>query len=360
MKELKYITVSIDQLFLDPNNPRFPKDEIHDESDITSNKVQDSTRNRLKDLEDITNIKDSIITVGYIPVNSILVKRIENESNKYKVIEGNCRTLALKEINDELNNPLKLKKEIEESVKKVRVALIDEDNEFEYELLGITHLIGTKEWKPYSQAKFLVKKLEEEEGMDIAKVGEKFGLKVITTATLIRAYYAYNQAQNDEIFGKKVKPESFSHFIELIKKPKLREWLDWDGESKIFANSSELENFYKLIFGGENGIKKITMAIQIRKLELVKKYSDLWDRLLDENNKQTFDSISVEAQDRDDVENYNIENMRLKLNESKKNIGYLHKNIMKEYGEEIIKRLNYIKKEAENYILKCEEHINEE
>tara|TARA_Y100000996_G_scaffold113713_1_gene84324 strand:- start:1708 stop:2769 length:1062 start_codon:yes stop_codon:yes gene_type:complete len=344
MRSIKHISVKIEQLYLDPNNPRFPKDTKVEKEEILSHTIQEWTENELNSLEDISNLKDSIISAGYVPLNSILVKEIEK--NKYLVIEGNCRTLALREIKRENGKTITLKDEVEESIEKITVALMDEDVAFEYELLGITHLIGTKAWKPYSQAKFLVKKIES--GMKAAEAGEKFGLKVPTTLNLVRSYYAYKQLEQHPLYKKdrRIQPELFSFFMEVLKKPVLRQWLSWDEETKIFANEETLEMFYKWIIGDEEGKKRITMAIQVRKLPLILKHDDLVIDL--DDGTRSFDAICVEAQGKSESTTW--PEIKEKLKSSKKLIGFTHKNIKQEHGKEIIKLLESIKTEAQYHI----------
>ncbi len=103
---LKEIKVSIDDLLLDPNNPRFKKDlteSIHVKDDSISDSQKEvlknfSTNPSSDDENDVTNISDlyeSMRTIGFVPIDRIVVRSIQG-SSQYLVIEGNRRISTIK------------------------------------------------------------------------------------------------------------------------------------------------------------------------------------------------------------------------------------------------------------------------
>lgn len=107
----KQIEVTIDDLLLDPNNPRFVQDASErayfSDREVVSKKVQKVTlgaftfskrkRGRDED-EDGTYVKDlydSMRTIGFVPIDRVVVRRL-GTSGKFLVVEGNRRISTVK------------------------------------------------------------------------------------------------------------------------------------------------------------------------------------------------------------------------------------------------------------------------
>jgi len=110
---LNDITININDLLLDPNNPRF-KSDLKETDHIQDEKLEGMQGNTLKcfkiadasseeDVTDISDLYDSIKTIGFIPIDRIVVRTINN-STKYLVIEGNRRISAVKNILSDYEN----------------------------------------------------------------------------------------------------------------------------------------------------------------------------------------------------------------------------------------------------------------
>ena len=84
-------TAKIDSLFLDPNNPRFA-DISDDALNISINRFteeeiqKEAYEKMLHPKFDIKTLAKSIETIGFLPVDNIVVKNIDN--GNYVVIEG--------------------------------------------------------------------------------------------------------------------------------------------------------------------------------------------------------------------------------------------------------------------------------
>jgi len=100
MMMLKEIEVNVDQLFLDPNNPRYADiEEIANpvpDDKVADDKVQKKAMERIMNPRlEVQQLMDSIRTIGYLIVDRMVVVPLR-EADKYKVIEGNRRLGAIK------------------------------------------------------------------------------------------------------------------------------------------------------------------------------------------------------------------------------------------------------------------------
>ena len=97
---LKEKEISIIDLILDPNNPRFSKhhDEITPESRFEDENIQEEAYNRMinpKNNFEIDVLLAAIKADGFIHVDKIFVRKV---NKKYLVIEGNRRVTAIKKL----------------------------------------------------------------------------------------------------------------------------------------------------------------------------------------------------------------------------------------------------------------------
>src|SRR5262245_2160334 len=103
-------SVNLDNILLDPNNPRFL--ELEDWQEIPINmyhleRIQNTAFQRLDgaDFAQIEDLRKSIRANGYIPLEMIVVKPYEEDDSKYVVIEGNRRITAIRGIVKDSVNP---------------------------------------------------------------------------------------------------------------------------------------------------------------------------------------------------------------------------------------------------------------
>src|SRR5947207_2649838 len=104
---LQEIQIPIEDLLLDPNNPRFISD-LAERTKIPDDKIADKQEETLKrfgrtstaeDPEfDVTNIRDlydSMLRIGFVGIDRIVVRPI-SKAKKYLVLEGNRRVATVK------------------------------------------------------------------------------------------------------------------------------------------------------------------------------------------------------------------------------------------------------------------------
>lgn len=193
--KLNKIQVSIDELILDPNNPRFSKNEhdlIQNEKMFADPDVQSETLAKMvSDNEfDVTGLEKSIKSNGFVSiVQPLLVRKI---GDKYLVIEGNRRTSALKQLRrkhgsgkpkDELSASLLATMDAIEVVDCTGASKDDIDL-----LLGMIHVGGTRDWELLPSSFYLYKLyselLSKKEKWNISDVESKFYYDVSLAKTV--------------------------------------------------------------------------------------------------------------------------------------------------------------------------------
>lgn len=172
--------VEFDSLQLDPNNPRIaprPAPGYTDENKLFDKDVQASLTQRVFDAYNAEELEKTITSLGWAPVDPIIVWRHPAHPEKNLVVEGNTRTSILRRARvrlDESKRKLeKLKEggrqsiiaEVEREVKqlqslvddtktlKVQCVLADTPEELKAKLprlLGVRHVSGAKDWLPYA------------------------------------------------------------------------------------------------------------------------------------------------------------------------------------------------------------------
>ena len=155
---LEPITVSPHQLLVDPNNPRIALEldaSKWTEEEIYNSDVQEEILDLLKKSNYINDLKNKIIARGWNPDASspFIVKRIDN--NKFRVLEGNCRTTAVKLLfDDENHRDLVQNIEIKEFIYNTENQNFSEEEAIRGVLAQI-HLDAPNPWGPMERAKFV-------------------------------------------------------------------------------------------------------------------------------------------------------------------------------------------------------------
>lgn len=249
------IKVKLPQLLLDPNNPRFS--ELGEELDaipearFPEEKIQASTMEKMKDKSfDVSELRDTIKTIGFLPMDRIVVRRWPGkESALFVVVEGNRRVTALKWLVDlhekgkESFTPDQLKNFTELEVLELDTGR--SSGEAGLILPGLRHVSGVKEWGPYQKAK-AVHALRSR-GRTAQEAAQSLGLSTRAANKFYRCYLALEQMKADEEYGELAHPKLFSYFEETFKEAPVRDWLEWDDDQGKFTSESRLREFYSWI-----------------------------------------------------------------------------------------------------------------
>jgi len=205
-------TIRVDDLFLDPNNPRFWSEQTQRTADIPDSKVSDEvnqskTRNRIGE-HGLEELKNSILRNGFLQLDRIVVRQLGDQPGKYVVIEGNRRLAALKLLREQIAQGT-----VAESVSEDYLNMIKSNTDaigvLVYEgadkkdiawiLEGIRHIGGIRDWMPAQQGKLVADQIDKE-GLTLAEAGQPFGLSAQAVGRRYRSYKALEQMRQDEEF----------------------------------------------------------------------------------------------------------------------------------------------------------------
>lgn len=270
--DLKRIKINIDNLLLDPNNPRFCKhaDEMVDDKDIEKEKIQEKTFVSMMNPAfhfDIETLASSIKSKGFVNVDNVFVRKIKD---KYLVIEGNRRITAVKLLLKEHvsgKGKSKLSKELLENIKTIDCIDLTDRSKSEIDfILGLRHHGSIKQWKllPSSFSIFykykeefekagLYPSLNEENIMydqNIAgRVSILYSVERPEVRDKIRAYRAYLQLRKIAPNAQDLQ-DKFDILFDALVDKKFRESFEFNEESCTFSEEGT-ERFLKLILGND-------------------------------------------------------------------------------------------------------------
>lgn len=265
--------ISVSKLLLDPNNYRFldrkkfkkkANNRSHEES------VQRAALESLEQSYQLDELKRSIITNGYVPMERIIVVPYASKPGQFLVIEGNRRVASLKSLlNEEREGVLVLTPAQRASFSKIPCAVLKSSGlslkRAERIIMGIRHIAGPKEWGAYQQA-LLVSELKDDEDLEFREIGETLGITSVEAARRYRAIRALKQMEDDELFAKKAEPAFYRLFHELVAIPEVRERFGWSVEKSAFTDTEKAREFFELICTGSKTEAKLKTYGDIRKL----------------------------------------------------------------------------------------------
>jgi hypothetical protein len=226
---LKEIKISIDDLLLDPNNPRFIS-SLDLPARVSDDKIQSAQGTILARFSknpqasdpdyDVTNIRslyDSMLRIGFVGIDRVVVRAIPN-SKKYLVLEGNRRIATVKTIladstakklKPEEFNAVKIHKETFELIPAIEletegISQGDIDHQIS-QLLGVRHHGSLLEWEPLPKAfNIYCEYLAEDDNSvqfefsnkKIAEVASRLCITRTQVTGALKTYVAYTQLRN--------------------------------------------------------------------------------------------------------------------------------------------------------------------
>lgn len=213
--ELKSIVVPLQKLLLDPNNPRFLEDHSDriEEKNFADSGIQTATANAMRrEAFHLKDLKKSIETNGWQPVDMIFVRRLESLPGQYVVLEGNRRLMALRELGPEGKLPATIAAEVDplHVLEVVGTGDVEESRAQITYLLGVRHHGSLKTWGPFAQAHNLYERYLQEGKMTDAtfrwderiaqKISDRLSVAVNKIEERLRTYIAMKQLhENPEI-----------------------------------------------------------------------------------------------------------------------------------------------------------------
>lgn len=281
-------------LYLDPNNPRFlSMDDVEKKvpkERIKEDEVQDAAFQKMLRPEfQVRALRDSIIEIGYLPMDRIVVSKLDD--NSFVVIEGNRRVAALKWI-DQMITEGTVDKSIRMTFENLTVSVLKETSDTEVNRLkvqGVRHISEARPWGTYQKAQ-LIRSLIENEGLTAQEVALAIGYRTQEVNRIYSAYILHKQMHEDEDYGQYITPELINYFYELVGRKKLRDFFGYNDDSGRFDDSGEDHKlFYKwIVEDPENRhAKKLSSTRDVRELTKIIDSSEAWDKMLEERSTIT-------------------------------------------------------------------------
>ncbi len=252
--ESKKTSYHLKNLYLDPNNYRFVDNDdynIIEGSKVCDEKIQKRTKNFIEGKKR-ENIKDLVLSFkenGFLKVDVIQVKDLGN--NQYLVIEGNRRVATLKALQEDYENGLDIGVLDSEIFKKVPFEIHDnEDNEKHLIIMGLKHISGNKKWSAINQAQLIYDYLqpywEDKYYEEEAKLCKSLGITKIKLRSSQRAFHLITEYKISD-YGDQFKSDNYTLFVEIIKRPNIKEWLEWDDDYYDAKNKNNLQRLFSWI-----------------------------------------------------------------------------------------------------------------
>ncbi len=266
------VSVSIDHILLDPNNPRFA--DISDESlnipqsKFSDEKVQKSAYDKMMHPRfDVQSLAASIETVGFFKVDNLVARKIDDDN--YVVVEGNRRTTAIKHLlNQHSLGQSILSDEAITKLRTIEILVIEgeiEDIEDVSKVIqGIRNVSGIKEWDAYQKAQYINDLIGK--GKSPATISKMIGMSVREINRYYKTFSVMSQFKKDEEYSSYWKHSFFSHFDEVLKRPALRNFMGWNEESYLFENQENTRRFYEWLAPDEEGNIALSDAHNVRQL----------------------------------------------------------------------------------------------
>lgn len=284
---------NLKNLFLDPNNYRFVDNlnykEVSEENLIDLN-IQKRTRSFIEGTrrENIKDLISSFKTNGFLDVDVIQVRDLGN--NQYLVLEGNRRVTALKALQEDYEKGFDIGNLNPAIFKSVPFEIHpNEDSKKHLIIMGLKHISGNKKWSALNQSKLIYDYLIEYWNTDLyykkeEELCDSLGVSKQKIRTSQRAYFLILKYLKSD-FGDQFSSDSYSIFVEIIKRPSIKEWLEWNdnnyevtnkiNEDRLFSWISKIEDIDSSSIDFEEEKEEIielepiiTKSIEIRDLAI--------------------------------------------------------------------------------------------
>lgn len=273
--------IDVENLLLDPNNPRFSKhlDEITPLEHAADKDIQATTLKRMKDRDnhfEIGELVDAIVEDGFIPVDKIFVHQI---GEKYLVVEGNRRVTAIKTILEDRGE--EISDDLRKQISKIPCVVVDMDKpdarNMVRKILGLRHHGSILPWKPLPAAFNLYQEymldlcsndIEKAKNPDnfvyhpatAKRVAAMFSVRLADVRSKVRLYRVYLQliaisGNSPEV----INADAFSMLEETLGRTDLKTFFGYDENQSTFSEEGA-EKMLDLYFGLKENPPVITEA----------------------------------------------------------------------------------------------------
>lgn len=222
--------VHIDELYLDPQNPRL-------KGLLTSDDQTEVLRLLWREMA-VDELALSISENGYFPQEPVFAAE---EKGRLVVIEGNRRVAAVKLLlHPKLREAVRatglpsISSERAEQISRLPVITCTRDELWRF--LGFKHVNGPQQWDSYSKAEYIAW-VRTTLGIGLEEIARTIGDKHATVKRLYRGLLVLHQAEQEKLFSKDDRYKarfSFSHLYTGLDYPNIQKFLGIreDGEAK--------------------------------------------------------------------------------------------------------------------------------
>ncbi|KEQ15105.1 AAA family ATPase [Endozoicomonas numazuensis] len=240
-------TYSLKNLFLDPNNYRLINEPEYTEvaeEQAKDKQVERRTSRLLTGAknQNIRDLVDSFKANGYLPVDQIQVKKLENGG--FLVVEGNRRIAALKFLEKEYDEKaIDLGKLNPEIFSKVPVVIYQEGDELHHlTVMALKHISGNKKWGEWNQAR-LLEDMHTHHHLSENQICERIGISKVELRRSLRALSLVEQYQDSD-YGDQFTETKFPLFREAVRNAALKDWLSWNENGYKAEQAEHRELFF--------------------------------------------------------------------------------------------------------------------
>lgn len=290
IQERSVQNVALENLILDPKNPRLPPN-------VQNGKEEDFFEYLMKSA-DVLELMGSISSRGYFSGEPILVTKEDAPEGRYIVVEGNCRLTACKL----LNNPglaVKRKKSVAEIAEQA-IYTVNElpcvvyktrDEILDY--LGYRHIKGAHSWDSLQKARYLdqlkIRYTSEYKGQELYKhlansIGS--GKRTDYVAQLLSTLNLYNQIDDNDFFdtGLNEGDINFSVLSTSLSYKPICKYLGLENSKDIEGHNLDikrLENLTKWLFEkNKEGITRLGESRNLRSLSAVVEHEEALEQFI--------------------------------------------------------------------------------
>lgn len=278
MNQENFRIVPIDNLRLDPENPRIPPTVNSDnQSEILTWMATDGS---------IVELMGSIAAQGYFPGEPLLAIPSSTEKENFIVVEGNRRLAATMFLNNpdlakrKIQAVRRVSEEAEFKPKELPVLIYQKRSDI-LKYLGYRHVTGVKQWEPLAKARYIKQLYDQETGSIIIDERIKSVAKIIGSRSdyigrILVGFALYQKIVDNDFFNlRKVNEEeiNFSLLTTSINYNSLVEFLGLNSATDPEIPGLNIEHL-KLITAWlfeptQNGRPRIGESRNIRELSLV-------------------------------------------------------------------------------------------
>lgn len=221
--------VLTDWLKLDHMNPRL--------GGVSGNFADEDIVVQLYKSEDLSELLQSIAANGYMDIEPLIVE-LDDEDEKFIVLEGNRRLAAIRLFQDAglsaaISGKFSIKLDIPEISQEAKNTLSEvsvyrvEYRDAARSFIGFKHINGAAKWESYAKARF-VAEWYKSGGTTLEEIADKIGDRHDTIKRMVTAIYVLDQAEETGIFSisnRKATRFNFSHMYTALSRSQYRKYL---------------------------------------------------------------------------------------------------------------------------------------